>query len=124
MDKRKIKWITAFVLSALLMLGFSPAGMVQQGDAGRLVMPGNLGSIILPGTIQSVEAASLAKPVLVSAKAKSPTSVQVTWKKVSKASGYYIYRKLPSDKKWKTVKTIAKGTTVTYKDAKLTPGKQ
>ena len=124
MDKRKIRWITAFLLSAFLFVGFSPAGSTQQGGTGKLVIPGNLGSITLPGTIQSVEAASLAKPALVSAKAKSPTSVQVTWKKVSKASGYYIYRKLPSDKKWKTVKTITKGTTVTYKDTKLTPGKQ
>ncbi|MDO4276199.1 MAG: fibronectin type III domain-containing protein [Eubacteriales bacterium] len=115
MNKRKIRWITAFVLSTLLLLGLSPQ---------RISLPGDSRVITLPGTIQNVEAAALAKPALVSAVAKSPTSVQVTWKKVSKASGYYIYRKLPSDKKWKTVKTITKGTAVTYTDTKLTPGKQ
>ena len=105
----RLRRIFAFALGVLLLLGVSPVSS---------------GGTALPGTIQNVEAASLAKPVLVSAKAKSPTAVQVTWKKVTKANGYYIYRKLPSDKKWKTVKTITKGTTVTYKDTKLMPGKQ
>ncbi|MDO4276200.1 MAG: fibronectin type III domain-containing protein [Eubacteriales bacterium] len=120
----RLRQIFAFVLAASLLLGFSPANTVGQENPGIFSLPGGSGVITLPGTIQNVEAAALAKPALVSAVAKSPTSVQVTWKKVSKASGYYIYRKLPSDKKWKTVKTITKGTAVTYTDTKLTPGKQ
>ncbi|MBQ8503288.1 MAG: fibronectin type III domain-containing protein [Clostridia bacterium] len=48
-------------------------------------------------------------------------SATLTWKKASGADGYEIQQY--SNKKWKTVKTIKSGSTVTYKVTKLTTGK-
>lgn len=65
---------------------------------------------------------SLSKPTLVSAK-YNDDAVTVTWKKVTNAKGYYVYRKL-SGGSYKKIKTITSGSTVTYKDtSSLTAGK-
>ena len=52
---------------------------------------------------------------------KSLTSVQLTWTKVSNATGYQIYRKVGSGD-WKKIKTISKNTTVTFTNSSLTTG--
>ncbi len=70
----------------------------------------------------STDTIKLSKPTLVSA-IYSNDVVTVTWKKVTNAKGYYVYRKV-SGGSWKKIKTISSGNTVTYKDAsKLTEGK-
>ncbi|MCC8168015.1 MAG: fibronectin type III domain-containing protein [Clostridiales bacterium] len=47
---------------------------------------------------------------------KNTTSgVKVTWKKVSGASGYYVYRKTTSGS-YKKIKTISSASTLSYKD--------
>lgn len=43
----------------------------------------------------------------------------VTWKKVSKATGYYIYRKPASGGKWTKLATV-KSSVLKYKDSKIT----
>lgn len=66
---------------------------------------------------------TLSKPTLVSAK-HSSGAVTVTWKKVTNAKGYYVYRKL-SGGSWSKIGTVKSGSTVSYKDkSKLTAGKK
>ena len=47
----------------------------------------------------------------------------VSWKKISSADGYQIMRSTKKSGGFKTVKTITKGSTVTYKNTKLKSGK-
>lgn len=54
-----------------------------------------------------------------SVKKKSSSKAALKWKKVSGASGYEIYMKTGSKGKYKLVKTIKKGKTVSYTKAKL-----
>lgn len=61
------------------------------------------------------------KPVLT---AKAGTkSVSLSWKKSSNASGYQVYRSTKKSSGFKSIKTVTKGTTVTYKNTGLTKGK-
>lgn len=53
----------------------------------------------------------------------SYNSNKITWNKVSKASGYQVYRSTSKDGKYASIKTIKSGSTVSYTDAKLTTGK-
>ena len=46
-------------------------------------------------------------------------SVKLTWKKVSKATGYEVYRKSSKKGSYKKIATIKKGTTVKYTNKKL-----
>ncbi len=55
-------------------------------------------------------------------KASSFDKMKITWKKVSGASGYQIQRYNPSTKKYATVKTITKGSTVSYTNGSLDAG--
>ncbi len=54
---------------------------------------------------------------------KNTTSgISVTWKKVTGATGYYIYRKTGSGS-WSKYKTITSGSTVSFTDTAVTSGK-
>lgn len=65
---------------------------------------------------------TLSTPTLVSAKYSSG-KVTVTWKKVSGAEGYYVYRKV-SGGSWSKIKSISSASTLTYTDtSSLTEGK-
>lgn len=64
---------------------------------------------------------ALSTPKLVSATG-SASSVKVKWKKVSAASGYYVYRKV-SGGKWSKIGTIKNKNTVTYTDKTAKVGK-
>jgi len=68
-----------------------------------------------------------AKPVM-----KTPTlkvtnvnesKLKLTWSKVSGANGYVVQRSTKKDSGYKTIKTITKGSTVTYTNSNLTLGK-
>lgn len=58
------------------------------------------------------------KPTL-SAKASRFDKIKLSWKKVSGASGYQIQRYSASKKKYVTIKTITKGSTVSYTNGSL-----
>lgn len=62
---------------------------------------------------------ALSKVTGVKVKNSSSKAAKVTWKKVSGASGYEIVRATKSNGKFKKVKTITKGSTVTYTNKKL-----
>ena len=82
------------------------------------------------GTYCSVCLASLSGgailPMLVMAaptvKASGTTAVKLSWKKVSGAKGYEIWRAYEMDGEYTLVKTITSGSTVSYTDSKLKPG--
>lgn len=63
----------------------------------------------------------LAAPKLVSAKAAAYNRIKVTWKKVSNARGYMVYRK-ENNGSWKKIATIKNNKTVAYMDKKAVPG--
>lgn len=63
---------------------------------------------------------TLETPTLVSA-AESNRKVIVTWKKVTDATGYYVYRKV-SGGSWSKIATISSGSTVTYTDSSAPAG--
>ncbi|MEI3502277.1 MAG: fibronectin type III domain-containing protein [Anaerovoracaceae bacterium] len=50
-------------------------------------------------------------------------SAAVSWKKVSGANGYVVYRSTKSKSGFKAVKTITKGSTVKYTNKSLKKGK-
>ncbi|MCI7814536.1 MAG: S8 family serine peptidase [Lachnospiraceae bacterium] len=64
---------------------------------------------------------TVGKTTLGSATASGTSQIKVTWSKVSGASGYYVYRKLPG-KTWTRVKDITSGSTTSYTDTGLKPG--
>lgn len=64
-----------------------------------------------------------AKPGSVKVTSPNKKQLKVSWKKVSGASGYEVYRATSKDGKYKKVKTIGKGKTVTYTDKKVSSGK-
>ncbi len=51
------------------------------------------------------------------------SSIKLSWKKVSGASGYVVYRANSANGKYKAVKTIKKGKTTSFTDKKRTTGK-
>ncbi len=55
-------------------------------------------------------------------KTKSSTSVKLTWKKVSGAKGYEVYRKNPATGNYKKIITISNSTISSYTDKKLSAG--
>ena len=57
----------------------------------------------------------LSRPGLSSVKS-TKSGVKFTWKKVTGAEGYIVYRKTGSKGDWKAIKTIESGTTVSYTD--------
>ena len=57
------------------------------------------------------------------AKNSGKSAVTVSWKKVSGATGYEIYRSTRKSSGYKKVKTISKGSTLSYKNTKLKKGK-
>ncbi len=68
-----------------------------------------------------------ATPVLAKASLKSVaragySSIQVKWSKVSGAAGYHIYRYDSKTKKWKYIKNIKSGSTVSYTNTGLKTG--
>lgn len=68
----------------------------------------------------------LQEPLMTTTKSSSSsvsnTSVQINWKKVSGASGYYVYRKVEGGN-WKRIATIKSSSTLTYTDKKAYAGK-
>ncbi|MCB6994532.1 hypothetical protein LI177_13680 [bacterium 210820-DFI.6.37] len=64
----------------------------------------------------------LKRPVLTN-HAASKTSIKNTWKKVKGAKGYEVYRATKAKGKYKKVKTIKNGKTVTWTNKKLKEGK-
>ena len=64
-----------------------------------------------------------AKPGSVKVTSPNKKQLKVSWKKVSGASGYEVYRATSKDGKYTKVKTIGKGKTVTYTDKKVSSGK-
>lgn len=53
----------------------------------------------------------------------SYNKLKITWKKVSNATGYIVYRASSQNGSYKKVKTIGSGSTLSYTDAGLTAGK-
>ena len=65
-----------------------------------------------------------ATPAVTSVKATDYNKITVKWKKVTKAYGYYIYRKVADDEdaSWKRIKKVKYGSTTSYVDTKAETG--
>ncbi len=64
------------------------------------------------------------KTKIVSVSSKTSTSLEVKWKKISRAYGYRVQRSDSKNGKYKTVATIKNGSTTKYVDKKLKTGKK
>lgn len=64
------------------------------------------------------------KTKIVSVSSKTRTSLEIKWKKISRAYGYRIQRSDSKNGKYKTVATIKNGNTTKYVDKKLKTGKK
>lgn len=76
----------------------------KPGDSGK-TEPGDVPAIIAVNktTISKVE--------------NKATGVKLTWKKVSDATGYVVYRKNSGSKSWKKIKTVRGASKTTYTDS-------
>ena len=76
----------------------------KPGDSGK-TEPGDVPAIITVNktTISKVE--------------NKATGVKLTWKKVSDATGYVVYRKNSGSKSWKKIKTVRGASKTTYTDS-------
>lgn len=74
------------------------------------------------GTDAVSAAAKLKKPVLTN-HAASATSIKNTWKRVKGADGYEVYRSAKQKGKYKKVKTIKSGKTLSWTNKKLKKNK-
>ena len=77
---------------------------IKPGDSGK-TEPGDVPAIITVNktTISKVE--------------NKATGVKLTWKKVSDATGYVVYRKNSGSKSWKKIKTVRGASKTTYTDS-------
>lgn len=76
------------------------------------------------GTYSDVQKAWTVKKVeITKTSGTSGNSVKLTWDKVSKASGYRIYRSTKENSGYKLLKEIKSASTVTYKDTTVKTGK-
>lgn len=60
----------------------------------------------------NVKAAPLSAPGKITVKAYNKTGAKISWKAVSGAKGYGVYRKT-SGQSWKRIRTVTKGRTFT-----------
>lgn len=65
-----------------------------------------------------------ATPKISSIKSTSNTRVRLSWKRISGASGYAIYRSTSKNGSYQVVKTLKKGTITSFTDKNLTSGRQ
>ncbi|MBQ8198077.1 MAG: M15 family metallopeptidase [Lachnospiraceae bacterium] len=77
------------------------------------------------GAFSDISAAipQLTVPVITSAKSTNYNKIKITYKRVTEANGYVIYRSTKKNSGFKKIATIKKGKTVTYTDKKRTTGK-
>ncbi len=61
----------------------------------------------------------MAKPTLKKVSSTGRKKIKLTWKRDSKADGYYIYRSSSQKGGYKKVKTVTKNKTVTWTDKKV-----
>ena len=79
---------------------------------------------LMTGTVQTAQAASAPAQVSLTVKQTASKTVTLTWKKVSGADGYEIYRKTGTSGTYTKIKTVTSGSTLTYKNKGLTVGKK
>ena len=60
----------------------------------------------------------------VSSLSNTSSGIKVSWTKDTAKTGYYIYRKVGSDKSYKKVKTITKNSTTSWTDTNVSNGKK
>lgn len=79
---------------------------------------------LISGTTAAAQAASAPAQVSLTVKQTASKTVTLTWKKVSGADGYEIYRRTGSTGSYTKIKTITSGSTLTYKNTGLSIGKK
>ncbi len=105
---KKIRKLAAVLSAAAIM------------TSGMAVLPASAEAPLEPAAL-SYTLGALSKPKIIKA-AKTTDSVTLKWSKVKGATGYKVYKLV--GKKYKTVKTITKGSTIKYKIKGLKSGKK
>lgn len=101
----------------------STAGKITAKEVGKYKIKATLKNAKGVSVTKSGKITFPQPKIKVTVKKKTAT---VTWKKLTVAKGYYVYRREAKGTKytkWKKVKTIKKNTTIKYNDKKLKKGK-
>ncbi|MCQ4635945.1 hypothetical protein NE619_04335 [Anaerovorax odorimutans] len=123
MKSIKRKTIAAIItLTVVLTMGFAVPASAQTGGPTNAAWK-NTSALSTVKTKAVPAASELAKPDL-KAKATGATKVKLSWKKVSGASGYKIYKYNNEKKKYTVVKTIKKAGTKSWTNKNLKTGKK
>lgn len=113
-----------FEIEKVTQPGGNESGSTKDTDK---VTPGTTTPGTTPGTTtpETPAASNVAKPKAAkNVKAKATKKgIQIKWKKVSGANGYYIYRSTKKNKGYKKIHTVTKGKTQSYVDKKARKGK-
>ena len=113
-DKSRIRWISDNTSVATV----SADGLVTAKSFGKAVIIAAYGGM----TARCEVTVKLADIVGAKVTRSSNTALKVSWKKVPNASGYVVYRSTSETGTYKAVKTITKGSTVSYTNKKLKNG--
>lgn len=108
-----IKKLTAITLAASMLT----AGAALLAAADRAVPTAV--TVSAAGGARAV--AAPARVTLKTGYSCTSTAIRINWYQAKNASGYRIYRYNASTKKWVNIKTVSGGSTLTYRDANLTP---
>ena len=97
----------------------SSSGKVTAKSAGTAVITASAGNESASCRIR----VSLSKPGKVKARAAGLKTIRISWKKVSGAEGYQIYRSAEKNGTYKKIATVKGGNKTSYKNKKRTTGK-
>lgn len=89
-----------------VLTGYQSADSIWAEISSYATSSGDTGESEKPETTEKPEEAKISDVSGLKAKSEN-TSVKLSWKKVSDAEGYFIYRYDSSGKKWKKISTVA-----------------
>ena len=81
------------------------------------------GSTGYSSTSAAVSGRTVGATTILSVKSKADKKLEVTWKAVSGANGYYVYRSTSAAGSYKRIATVSGKTTTKYADTDITAGK-
>lgn len=103
--------------------GYTFQGWYTAKSGGRKITKSSMVEAVKAHTLYAHWKLNLPATATIKVKTKSANAVTVSWKKVSGAKGYQIYRATSANGSYKICKIISTGSTTSYVDSKLTAGK-
>ena len=113
-DKKRLQWAS----DNPAIVSVDDNGEVTAKALGTTVI-----RVVYAGMAAECKVTVKLEPLIINAVNRmSSTSLRVRWNKVASASGYVVYRSTKEASGYKAIKTITKGSTLTYTNKKLKSG--